>query len=306
MFRTGLLLGLLLVVISATAGFLYWKLRKSESQRIQLTEEKLELEAEIQSLNEKIKAMEAEINRKDLELAEKSKKVDELSRELAQARMRLRKYEEQGKISAREAEEMRFKLEQMSYYIQEYQGRISKLQEENAQLRARAAELEKQIQQKELQTQQVIQEKERLEIKVKAASYLKATDFRFALVRDNGKEDWDTDFRARRLHRLKICFTVLENEIAEPGERTAYLVISDPNGKVVTNFGKATEGSGYFTVMDTEQPFSAKVTFNYQKARQEVCSLYEKAPDHEWVKGTYQVAVFCEGIEIGRGRFELR
>ncbi|MCS7296642.1 MAG: hypothetical protein RMK19_04010 [Bacteroidia bacterium] len=301
--RQGLIAGILIVLLSITAGVLYWQLRKAQKQTSALEQEKTELEANIQALDERILAMQQELERKDLELSEKSRKVEELAKELERAKAKIRQYEEQGRISARQAEEMRYKTEQMAYYIQKYQERIRQLEEENERLRARTAELERQIERKESETRQVLQEKERLEIKVKAASYLKAIGFRFAAIRENGKEDWDTEFRARRIQRLKICFTVLENEVAEPGERTAYLVISDPTNKTLTNFAQS---SGYFTLMDTEQPFSAKVSFNYNRISQEVCAIYDRPTDQELHKGVYQVAVFCEGIEIGRGQFQVK
>ncbi|MCX8113348.1 MAG: hypothetical protein N3E49_09215 [Bacteroidia bacterium] len=301
--RQGLIAGIIIAILSITAGVLYWQLRKTQKQNIALESEKLELENNLQALDQRILAMQQELERKDVELSEKSRKVEELSRELERAKAQIRRYEEQGRISARQAEEMRYKTEQMAYYIQKYQERIRQLEEENERLRARTAELEKQVQQKESEARQVLEEKERLEVKVKAASFLKAINFRFATLRENGKEDWDTEFRARRIQRLRICFTVLENEVAEPGTRTAYVVISDPTNKVITNFAQS---SGYFTVMDTEQPFSTKAAFNYTRSAQEVCATYDRPEDQELYRGTYQVIVYCEGVEIGRGQFQVK
>lgn len=291
------------MLVSIVAGVLYWQLRKVQRQNVELTEEKVNLEDELRELDMRVVSLQQELERKDVDLAEKNRQVEELSKQLQEARSRIRRYEEQGKISARQAEEMRYKTEQMAYYIQKYQERIRELEEENETLRAKATELERKIQEKETQTLQVQAEKEQLEVKVRAASYLKAIDFRFATVRDNGKEDWDTEFRARRIQRFKVCFVVLENEVADPGQRTAYVIIADPTGKVLTNFSAS---SGYFTVMDTEQPFSAKASFNYARNRQEVCALYERPSDQELHKGNYVVSVFCEGVEIGRGQFQVK
>ncbi|MEN3041062.1 MAG: hypothetical protein ABDH66_05955 [Bacteroidia bacterium] len=301
--RQGIIAGVIIVLLSITAGVLYWQLRKAQKQTTVLKEEKIELEKNIQELDQRILALQQELERKDMDLAEKSRKVEELSRELERTRAQIRRYEEQGRISARQAEEMRYKTEQMAYYIQKYQERIRQLEEENEQLRARTAELEKTIEKQATETQEVLKEKERLAVKVKAASYLKAINFRFAAIKENGKEDWDTEFRPRRIQRLKICFTVLENQVAEPGPRTAYVVISDPTGKVITNFAQS---SGYFTLMDAEQPFSAKVNFTYNNTAQEVCAIYDRPEDQELIKGTYQVVVFCEGVEIGRGQFVVK
>jgi myosin heavy subunit len=301
--RAGIILSILALFGIVAATYFYMESRKKTTEIKRLQEEKVDLESEVSELQERVQSLSKELERKDLELQEKADKVEALSKEIQQLRARIAKYAEEGKISQRQFEEMKLKTEQMAYYIQKYQARIQELEEENKMLREKTAELYQEVQKKEEEREQIRQEKERLEVKVRAASYLKAAEFRYALIKDNGKEDWDTEFRARRIHRLKICFTVLENEVAEPGLRTAYIVISDPSGKVITNFSGS---SGYFTLMDTEQPYSAKVEFSYQRQRQEVCGVFIRDKDTELEKGNYQVAVFCEGVEIGRGTFHLK
>lgn len=301
--RTGIILSILALFGIVAATYFYLESRKKTSQVQKLQEEKIDLEGEVSQLQERVQSLSKELERKDMELQEKASKVEALSKEIQQLRARIAKYAEEGKISQRQFEEMKLKTEQMAYYVQKYQARIQELEEENKMLRDKTAQLSQEVQKKEEEREQIRQEKERLEVKVRAASYLKAAEFRFALIKDNGKEDWDEEFRARRLHRLKVCFTVLENEVADPGPRTAYIVISDSSGKVITNFASS---SGYFTVMDTEQPYSAKVEFSYQRQRQEVCGVFERDKNTELEKGPYRVAVFCEGVEIGRGTFQLK
>ena len=301
--RAGIVLSILALFGIVAATYFYLESRKKTSQIQQLQEEKVDLEGEVSQLQERVQSLNKELERKDMELQEKASKVEALSKEIQQLRARIAKYAEEGKISQRQFEEMKLKTEQMAYYIQKYQARIQELEEENKMLRDKTAQLYQEVQKKEEEREHIRQEKERLEVKVRAASYLKAAEFRYALIKDNGKEDWDTEFRARRLHKLKVCFTVLENEVADPGPRTAYIVISDPSGKVITNFASS---SGYFTVMDTEQPYSAKVEFSYQRQRQEVCGVFERDKDTELEKGTYRVAIFCEGVEIGRATLQLK
>ncbi len=301
--RAGIVLSILALFGIVAATYFYLESRKKSSEIQQLQEEKVDLESEVSQLQERVQSLNKELERKDLELQEKADKVEALSKEIQQLRSRLAKYVEEGKISQRQFEEMKLKTEQMAFYIQKYQARIQELEEENKMLREKTAQLYDRVQKTETEKEKVQQEKERLEVKVRAASYLKAVEFRFALLKDNGKEDWDTEFRGRRLHRLKVCFTVLENEVAEPGSRTAYVVISDPNGKVITNFAAS---SGYFTLMDTEQPYSTKTEFTYGRQRQEICAVFEKDKDQELERGTYRAAVFCEGVEVGRGTFQVK
>ncbi len=301
--RIGILLGILALLGLVSSIYLYTRLQKEQAKSAQLTEEKIDLEQQVQDLDDRIQNLSKDLERKDLELQEKNQKVEALSKELTSLRARISKYVEEGKISQRQYEEMRLKTEQMAYYIEKYQRRIQELEEENRVLRQRTEELSETIQKTQTEKARIAEEKERLEVKVRAASYLKVVEFQFALIRDNGKEDWDTEFRARRLQQLKVCFTVLENEVADPGKRTAYVVISDPTGKVITNFAAS---SGYFTVMDTEQPYSTKVEFSYERTRKTVCAVFTRDPEQTLERGTYTAAVFCEGVEIGRGTFRVK
>ena len=58
--RVGIISGVLLVLVAAVAGVLYWRLQKAKEENVQLTEEKINLEEEIQNLNQRILSIQEE------------------------------------------------------------------------------------------------------------------------------------------------------------------------------------------------------------------------------------------------------
>lgn len=293
-----------LVAVAAVAIFLFMQYRSEKQKTEQLTEEKLELEEEIQRLDQKVLALQSEIDRRDMELSEKNRLVEDLQKQLQTAKQKLQQAINQGKLTQKQIEEMRFKTEQMSYYLQKYQQQITQLEKENQQLRQEKETLRAEVQRKEFETRKLLSEKEMLEVKVQAASILKAAEFNFyATKRENGKEEKDTQFKARKVRFLKVCFSVLENPIAPEAKRTAYLVIENPEGQTVTNFSSS---SGYFTLDGQEVPYSMKVEFPYQRQKVEVCGLYSRAEDQNWIEGKYTLHVYVDGFEIGTSTFFIK
>ncbi|MGQ9862919.1 MAG: hypothetical protein ACUVRD_00320 [Bacteroidia bacterium] len=293
----------LLVAIAAVAIFFFTQYQSEKQKTTQLTEEKLELEEEIQRLDQKILALQSEIERRDVELSEKNRQVEELQAQLQTTKQKLQQAINQGKLTQKQIEEMRFKTEQMSYYLQKYQQQITQLEKENQRLRQERETLRAEVQRKESETQKLLSEKEMLEVKVQAASILKAADFSFyATKSENGREEKGTHFKARKVRFLKVCFSVLENPIAPEAKRTAYLVIKNPEGKTVTNFDS---GSGYFTLDGQEEPYSMKVEFPYQRQKIEICGIYPRAENENWIKGQYTLHVYVDGFEIGSSTFSL-
>lgn len=105
----------------------------------------------------------------------------------------------------------------------------------------------------------------------------------------------DTE-KASRADVLAISFTIAENEVAKPGERTYDVQIIDANNNVLGE--KKTENYG-----DDELTYSFKKTLNYENKPVEVS---EELPVAEIPSGTYFVNVFDKGILVSKTTFALR
>ncbi|HSV77444.1 MAG TPA: hypothetical protein VLH37_10475 [Bacteroidales bacterium] len=106
--------------------------------------------------------------------------------------------------------------------------------------------------------------------------------------------------RGRRVRRIQVCFTIMENLLAVPGQRIFYLRIVDPAGNLITG-----PDSGTFNVTGAGQmEFSGSASIEYKNAQLATCithTLREGLP-----RGVYKAEVFTEGRQVGSQLFELR
>jgi hypothetical protein len=109
---------------------------------------------------------------------------------------------------------------------------------------------------------------------------------------------------AKRTHKLTICFDVLDNKIAQAGEKNVYLKITEPGGKAVGN--KSTGSASFKTASGEEVMYASMATINYTGAKQNVCMDYEEQQDKMFPPGTYMLEVYIDGNLSGAGSAVLR
>jgi hypothetical protein len=106
--------------------------------------------------------------------------------------------------------------------------------------------------------------------------------------------------KAKSCVQIRSSFTIGENAIAEPGPKTVYMAITDPEGRTLQR------SSG--NVVQTESgaiPYSDKKEITYNNKAVDV-SVYYNLDGAEPVKGTYKVKIICDGQQIGTDSFTLK
>lgn len=117
-------------------------------------------------------------------------------------------------------------------------------------------------------------------------------------VRNNGKMVSTT--RANRTDKLKICFTVADNLIAEAGDREFLLEVLDPQGNVISGGNTKSSESG------ASVTYSKGTFFYYENSNIDVCDYIDK-PGTEYQKGNYMVNVYDDGLKLlGTNKFTLK
>ena len=117
------------------------------------------------------------------------------------------------------------------------------------------------------------------------------------IVKRSGKQTETT--RARRTNMIKSCFTIIENKIAEAGNKDIIMTVIDPNGKVLKN-----STSFNFTANGSEKIGSVKRKINYQNENVDLCIYFEV--EGEITEGTYTTEVYADGSKIGATTFALK
>jgi hypothetical protein len=135
---------------------------------------------------------------------------------------------------------------------------------------------------------------------VERGSALNLTQFSVDAVRERNNGTLRSTSRARRTDKLKVCFTVADNLIAEAGDREFYIEVLDPQGNVMG-------GTNTQTVEDGPTiSYTKNTNFYYENAALDVCDYISNYAG-EFQKGNYMVNVYDDALKLlGTSRFELK
>ena len=161
--------------------------------------------------------------------------------------------------------------------------------DENDQMRARVEAIQE-------RNANLVERQQNMEEMIVAGQTLQAAEAAATGIRvlSNGRQR-DTD-RAARTSMVKVCFTLLENRIAQAGEKTLHLQVKNANGEVLV--GEQTAG-----VNDAGTPVSATRKVDYNNERVEACIFY--IPQGTLTADAYTVALLEGDETIGRAQLVL-
>ena len=133
---------------------------------------------------------------------------------------------------------------------------------------------------------------------IKKGSIVKATDLRgeAVIVRSNGKVV-DTK-RASRADKIRACFTLAPNAIAQKGDRILYVQVISPKNKMM----------GDDTVKQFEEKnlnYSASTNVFYENEELDVCILVN-ASETDLVQGRYTINLFDGPNQVASTTMELK
>ncbi|MBT8245172.1 MAG: chromosome partitioning protein ParA [Winogradskyella sp.] len=105
--------------------------------------------------------------------------------------------------------------------------------------------------------------------------------------------------RARRSDKIKVCYTVAKNLLAETGDKELYIQIIDPQNNVLGS-------NNQIEFEDQTLNYSLISRFNYENSNLNICEFVSPTEDEKFEKGRYIVNVFNENNLISSSEFTLR
>ena len=117
-----------------------------------------------------------------------------------------------------------------------------------------------------------------------------------------GGKQVETD-KIKRTDLIKVCFTLGENSVVEPGNKALYVRIAEPGQEILT-LGRGEEYS--FIFQGEQLQYSITEIVDYQKIAQEVCMTWNKRASKELKPGLYHVEIFQGENIIGHTSFTLK
>ncbi|GGW32209.1 hypothetical protein [Arenibacter certesii] len=135
---------------------------------------------------------------------------------------------------------------------------------------------------------------------VEKGSTLNLSKFSVDAVKERNSGKLVSTSRARATDKLKVCFTVADNVIAQAGDRQFFIEVLDPQGNVLGVSSSQTADSG------ASVTYSKSTDFYYENRALDVCDFIDK-PAGDFQKGNYMVNVYDNSLKLlGTSKFELK
>jgi len=278
------MIALIIILVVVIAVFVYvWMDRSkmineltTDKQSLALNLERLKAEySELQSTNDTI----------NLRLIEEREKIDVLIERLktteATNRAKIRQYEQE--------------LGLLRDIMRSYVRQIDSLNILNQALRAETIMARNEAAESGKKIETLVKQTDDLTQKVEKGSVVRVRDIKVVAVTTKSKETNS----AKSTAKIKTCFTLIENSIAERGFRNVYVRIKGPDKILLA------QGQNFFTVDDEQLIYSDMREVDYQGEDLEVCVFYGSDKE-KFIKGVYTVDVYCGGALAGSGQLLLK
>lgn len=299
-----LIIGLLAAGLLGTWGYFLWDKNKSGEE---IKKEQTNA-ITYMSQRDSIKAMyeEAEIRLDSITGAnnalqgEKTALQTALQKEIASKKAEIRKILSDKNATKAQLDKAKAMIAELNETISGLEAEVSRLTGENQELTVANTSLKQEKADLETNLVTTQTEKADLEKTVDVASTFSASNIQVTSVdeRKSGKEKATT--KAKKVDKLVVSFDV-ENRIAKSGAADMYLVVTAPDGKVITDPAGASTLS---TREEGDKQFTAKVPVEYvQGKRQNV-----QFPIHQsgFATGNYKIEIYHNGFKIGEGVRSLK
>jgi hypothetical protein len=148
----------------------------------------------------------------------------------------------------------------------------------------------------------ITKEKQKLATKVAIASVLRAENFSVEALTAKGKADTDGTFKAKKIDKIRVTFTLAENMVAEKGGRDVYFRLLEPDGAAL--FDLANGGGSFQSLEGKEVFYTMKQTILFENKGQKVTYEYKKGSPYK--PGNNKVEIYCEGVKIGESKFIVK
>jgi myosin heavy subunit len=293
-----IIIGLLAAGLLGTWGYLLWDKNKSgekilqqQTQIASLDSSKADIQMEFDNALARLDSVTGANNNLQGQLSDKQKEIETKKSEIR--RILNDKNASQAQLAKAKSmiNELNDKITGLEAEVARLTGENQELTSSNMTLTAEKATLETNL-------NTTKSEKDNLEKTVDVGSTFSASNIQVTPVdeRKSGKEKSTTT--AKRVDKLVVSFNV-ENRIAKSGPADMYLIVTAPDGKVISEAGSVLN-----TRTDGDKTFTARIPVNYEQGTRMPVSFPIKQNDFK--TGDYKVEVYHNGFKIGEGVRSLK
>jgi hypothetical protein len=195
------------------------------------------------------------------------------------------------------------KLDRLREVAQGYVLQLDSLYTVNQELKDENERIRENYRTEKNKNTELLEDKKELEQIVTKASVLRAYNIQATGIRQRGSKQIETD-KAARADRVRVCFTLGENTLVEPGKKTLYLRIARPD-KVILTYDETDEYT--FMYQGVKVQYSIKRDVEYKGEAMDICVYWNRRnTEEDAMSGRYHVMIYSESEIIGESYFELK
>lgn len=292
--------GILWIVVALLLGsnlvtlWLYWQEKNKAAEQIVVTEkvlvEKSTIQSDLASLQKEYEHLKTSDVALQKEIDEKKAYIEQLIKEAA-------KHKGDAYIIAK----LKKETETLRMIMIGYVHTIDSLGQLNQALRVEKAEVVKELDNEKGKITNLNKEKDELKATIEKGSILTCFNVKAIAVKLKGgsKKESITD-KAKRADKIKVSFTLSENKIAKPGEKTVYVRIITPDGK---EMAKNYDDNYKFSFDQSSGYFAGKETLNY--ANVEISGVLYGEGNEPLVPGNYIIELTCDKVVVATTALKL-
>ena len=189
---------------------------------------------------------------------------------------------------------LKVELEELRKMKDEYLEKIDQLVTENKELKAKNEELNTNV-------TALSEEKKNLQSKVGVASQLKAEYIKVEAFKKKNSGKYVEASIAKKTNKIDVCFTVMDNKVAQPGDKMLYVVIKEPTGKILAGQSKAE----FKNEKGEDIAATASYKINYTGDKQNACLNFE-TEERNLSPGSYNIDIYIDGTLVANTSYLLK
>jgi len=257
-------------------------LESTLSEKESLTAELQRMKVEYEKVNQENATLQTQLSAKDEEIKSKMAEIQKLINSGDAAQLR----------KARE------ELASLRTMNESYLAQLDSLKIVNDELNSQNTTLSSDLLSERGRVQNLTQENTLLANKVAIGSVLKTINVKATGVKykSSGKETETT--RAASVSKIRVCFTILENLVANRGTKDAFIRVLSPDGAVMTT------SSETFLYNNQATLYTTRETYEYDNKQTDLCLYWTKGS--QYAKGKYNIEVYTDGSLIGSTELTLK
>ncbi|MEN9964768.1 MAG: hypothetical protein RL582_1863 [Bacteroidota bacterium] len=291
-----ILFAILIIALLATWGYIIWDKNNTRELVQQKDNQISSTSAQRDELQKALDDATVRYDQIKTAGAEKDSVIIERDKEITAKKSKIQALLSKANNSAKDIQEAKKMIESLNVDIESYKAQIAKLEAANAELSKSNQTLtgeRDQLQKDYDSSKEEIRNKENT---INIGSTLHASRFNVLALNEKRSGKLKETSKAKKADKLRITFDLDENLITPSGTKTLYIIITDPNKKIISSENM---GSGIFNAREIGNiPFTQKMDVDYTQNKRQTISFDWKG-EGSYVSGNYKIEVYNNGFKIG-------